>query len=507
MSCPRHVLLIIVSVSIIVTLSSHVPGPGQWQSPGQPSHGQLDANMMMQQIQELQQTVRQLATGGGAGGHGAAAGGFGSGSGGFGSGNGGFGSGTGDFGPPGTQGRSNYQSGPGTWSSGAGRDQGGQYGRGGGGHGQRRQQQDGEDAPVIKEEEQTVLLVSNIPPNLSNPDSLFYAFEKFGTVLRIKILYNKRSTALIQMSDPSEAKRAIEEQDSLNRVGTEIYVNYSAKFSEVKIPTPGSMHDDGLTKDFTTTAPGSGTVPPPPPPLFGGGFDGGMGGGMFHDRGRGGMNMNSGYDDYGGRGGGQTVLLISNIPDDVANLDCIFNMVGVYGDVLYIKILHNKRDCAMVQLAKPHQAQAVKQYLDTAKLGGNKLCVSFSRVETFLNKRIPEDDELQREYLNSRLHRFRNQQTAAKLQKNLGPPSCTLHVANLPEGFGHSDVKVENTDNITNLYFTVNVRICSLRKGLPSKTPLSVAPLVTWLISTWPAQRRLSWRWPSCITILHQNSR
>lgn len=46
---------------------------------------------------------------------------------------------------------------------------------------------------------QVVLLVSNIPPNLANPDSLFYAFEKFGSVVRVKILHNKRNTALIQV--------------------------------------------------------------------------------------------------------------------------------------------------------------------------------------------------------------------------------------------------------------------------------------------------------------------
>ena len=89
---------------------------------------------------------------------------------------------------------------------------------------------------------QVVLLVSNIPPNLANPDSLFYAFEKFGSVTRVKILHNKRNTALIQvslrifviccctkfsqMSCHAEAQRAIEEQEKLNRVGTEIYVNF-----------------------------------------------------------------------------------------------------------------------------------------------------------------------------------------------------------------------------------------------------------------------------------------
>ena len=53
------------------------------------------------------------------------------------------------------------------------------------------------------------------------------------------------------------------------------------------------------------------------------------------------------------------MLLVSNLPDSVANVNSIFNLLGVYGDVLCVKILHNKRDCALVQMAKPHQAQQV----------------------------------------------------------------------------------------------------------------------------------------------------
>ena len=163
-----------------------------------------------------------------------------------------------------------------------------------------------------------------------------------------------------------------------------------------------------------------------------GGFGGGRGGGGFHGD-MGGDN----FDNYGGRGqgGGGVVLLISNIPDEIANVDNIFNMIGMYGDVMFVKILRNKRDCAMVQMAKPHHAQQVKQCLDHAKIGGNKLCVSYSRVDNLLNKRMEEGDELQRNFVNSRNHRYRNHNTAAKLQKNLGPPTSTLHVANLPEGF------------------------------------------------------------------------
>ena len=42
----------------------------------------------------------------------------------------------------------------------------------------------------------------------------------------------------------------------------------------------------------------------------------------------------------------------------------------------------------------------------------------------------------------SRNHRYRSHTVAAKLQKNLGPPTSTLHVANLPEGHNHADIKV-----------------------------------------------------------------
>ncbi len=44
----------------------------------------------------------------------------------------------------------------------------------------------------------------------------------------------------------------------------------------------------------------------------------------------------------------------------MANVGAIFNMFGAYGDVVCIKILKNKRDCALVQMAKPHHALQVR---------------------------------------------------------------------------------------------------------------------------------------------------
>ena len=61
-----------------------------------------------------------------------------------------------------------------------------------------------EDIPST---EQRVILVSNIPSALSHPDSLYHAFEKFGGVERVKILHNKRITALIQMATADDAQR------------------------------------------------------------------------------------------------------------------------------------------------------------------------------------------------------------------------------------------------------------------------------------------------------------
>ena len=64
----------------------------------------------------------------------------------------------------------------------------------------------------------------------------------------------------------------------------------------------------------------------------------------------------------GGGPGGCVVLLISNLPEELANVTNIFNMVGMYGDVVAVKILRNKTDCCLVQLAKPHHAQQVGVY-------------------------------------------------------------------------------------------------------------------------------------------------
>merc|ERR1712008_424686 len=55
----------------------------------------------------------------------------------------------------------------------------------------------------------SVLLVSNMDENLTECDHLFVLFGVYGDVQRVKILFNKKDTALVQMSEPQQALLAM----------------------------------------------------------------------------------------------------------------------------------------------------------------------------------------------------------------------------------------------------------------------------------------------------------
>lgn len=137
-------------------------------------------------------------------------------------------------------------------------------------------------------------------------------------------------------------------------------------------------------------------------------------------------------------------ILVSCLPTEMANPDSISNLFGHYGDVHKVKILHNKPDCALIQMAKPHHAALCRQFLDQIKVDGNTLCVSFSRIQGI---RMPneigiDDEQTTKDFTNIRgVHRFRNFNIAAKLSKNLSAPTSMLHVANLPNKFTSKELQ------------------------------------------------------------------
>jgi len=292
--------------------------------------------------------------------------------------------------------------------------------------------------------EMRVCVVNNIPVDLAIPQILYEELSNFGEVMRIKICHNKRSTALVQMRSHDQAQKVVDNMAHLNRNGFQIWVTVSTRFSEVPMPTPGTCQDDGLSKDYTGTlklvgelywnemiqqwVPNNGQ----PPDMFPQ---------QRNDFGGDNFGGDDGYDG-GDRNGGQgLVLLVSNLPDELSDCDRIFNMLGVYGDVLCIKILRNKRDCALVHMSKPHYSLQVKNNLDQFKIGGKKLTISYSRVKNLLANKLMEDEGLQKSYVESKNHRFFNQSRAQKIIKNLAPPTNCLHVGNIPEFHTIEDIR------------------------------------------------------------------
>ncbi|CAL8311002.1 unnamed protein product [Merluccius merluccius] len=93
-----------------------------------------------------------------------------------------------------------------------------------------------------------VLLASNLNEEMVTPQSLFTLFGVYGDVQRVKILYNKKDSALIQMSDGNQAQLAMSHLNGQKMYSKIIRVTLS-KHQTVALPRDG-LDDQGLTKDF-----------------------------------------------------------------------------------------------------------------------------------------------------------------------------------------------------------------------------------------------------------------
>jgi len=127
------------------------------------------------------------------------------------------------------------------------------------------------------------------------------------------------------------------------------------------------------------------------------------------------------------QGGLGCVVLVSNLPDGFT-CDYLFHLFGVYGDVMRVKILWNKRNCGLVQFASSQQAAIAAQHLNKLALDGKELQVSISKHPEIA---MQEGSELTKDYSNSPIHRFRRPDSRAI--KHLFAPSQVLHVSSVPE--------------------------------------------------------------------------
>uniref|UniRef100_A0A2K5U5X7 Polypyrimidine tract-binding protein 1 n=1 Tax=Macaca fascicularis TaxID=9541 RepID=A0A2K5U5X7_MACFA len=269
-------------------------------------------------------------------------------------------------------------------------------------------------------------------------DVLHQIFSKFGTVLKIiTFTKNNQFQALLQYADPVSAQHAKLSLDGQNiynacctlRIDfsklTSLNVKYnndkSRDYTRPDLPSGDSQPslDQTMAAAFGLSVPNvHGALAPWLSPLGGGGSCSGR------------------PDRHPGPGGGRKFCIAGQQPQPR----------GVYGDVQRVKILFNKKENALVQMADGNQAQLAMSHLNGHKLHGKPIRITLSKHQNVqLPREGQEDQGLTKDYGNSPLHRFKK--PGSKNFQNIFPPSATLHLSNIPPSVSEEDLKVLFSSN------------------------------------------------------------
>ncbi|CAB0012727.1 unnamed protein product [Nesidiocoris tenuis] len=139
------------------------------------------------------------------------------------------------------------------------------------------------------------------------------------------------------------------------------------------------------------------------------------------------------------------IVLRYGFTDFSVTVDGVFGPISVYGDVQRVKILYNKKDSALIQVAEPHQANLAIMHLDKVRLYGKQMRVMSSKHQTV---QLPKDGQpdagLTKDYTSSNLHRFKK--PGSKNYQNIYPPSSTLHLSNIPPTITEEDLREAFTE-------------------------------------------------------------
>ncbi|XP_074593159.1 polypyrimidine tract-binding protein 1-like isoform X2 [Brevipalpus obovatus] len=248
-------------------------------------------------------------------------------------------------------------------------------------------------------------------------DTFYGIFSRFGKVTKI-VTFTKNATfqALIQYESSYNAQQAKQTLDgqSMFSSGNVLRIEFS-KLSNLNV-----KYNNDKSRDFTNPILPSGAS-----------HHGSLG--MNQSHGFSGLSS-SGMHGIGG------VVLVSNLNEQLATPDALFTLFGVYGDVVRVKILFNKKDNALIQMAEPQQAQLAMTYLDKVKLYGKQIKITASKHSCVqMPKEGQPDSGLTKDYTNSSLHRFKK--PGSRNYQNIYPPSSTLHLSNIPLSSDEDDIK------------------------------------------------------------------
>jgi len=137
------------------------------------------------------------------------------------------------------------------------------------------------------------------------------------------------------------------------------------------------------------------------------------------------------------------ILLVSNVPPEIAKPKSLFHLFSFYGDVVRVKILpHKTPDVALVEFETATQACIARNHLDQVQMKDHKLVVSFSRFGEI--RASPGDEGLMEDFTGPDfdiLHRFSKEDLSiVNLKRISGPRNC-LHINNIPQGTNLDQVK------------------------------------------------------------------
>lgn len=125
------------------------------------------------------------------------------------------------------------------------------------------------------------------------------------------------------------------------------------------------------------------------------------------------------------------VVLVSHLPTDVTlTPDHLFNIFSLFGDILRIKILFNKRDNALVQYQHPQAAQWACQYMNKFPVYNHSVHCNESKYFEVKLQGSEEELHLSKDYAGSKVNRYKGQ---LPQPKQLMPPSQVLFVSNFPD--------------------------------------------------------------------------
>lgn len=350
---------------------------------------------------------------------------------------------------------------------------GGSNGAGSAGYPAKQRPQQGNQQPsnhVILVTIQNVLFPISI-------DTLVQIFSKYGAVVKI-ILFNSKSgatQALVQFSDVMAAVTAKQVCDGHNiyagccslRIQFSNLTDLNVKFNnersrdllnpylppgsgELQGPT-GSMHGAPVSHPGHAHPHAHAHPHPHPHPhgpanqMFLNKAQGGMMNPMagMGPMGMGGLGLHAAAGGLSGLGiaqqqqqePGRCVIIVSNLNAEQITPDILFTLFGVYGDVVRVKIIFNKKDSALIQFQTQDQAATVLRHLHQCPLFGQPMSLNLSNHSSISGPRNPEasnegGSELTKDYSNSPFHRFKF--PGSRNFKNICPPSPVLHLSNIP---------------------------------------------------------------------------